>query len=33
MLCHAQLALNEINSAQELAELHKWTSEPTLLKS
>lgn len=33
MLCHAQLALNELNSAQELAEVHKWTAELALLKS
>lgn len=33
MLCHAQLALNELNSVQALAELHKWSAKLALLKS
>lgn len=33
MLCHAELALNELNSLQEQAGLHKCTAKLALLKS
>lgn len=33
MLCQAQLALNEVNSVQEQAELHRCTAKLALLKS